>query len=187
MPEKYKKRGIGGGVNLGGDPLKAFKKAGLWLTLSIILSVGAALVCFGLWGYKISLNNNKEELTQKLEDLQGERDLELEGNFIELKETIENFEEILSQRVYLSNVFGMLEDITLSQVKYESFTINLSDSTLDLKTEATSYESLVKQVMAFREDSRIKEIIFSEATLEKGGFVGTTFNLEFEPSLLSLE
>jgi len=93
MPEKYKKEGIGSGSKLSGNGLLKFFgkftfKANPLFVLSFVLLISIILISFGLWGYKINLNENKEILVQKVEKLQNQRDLDLENNFMDLKERL---------------------------------------------------------------------------------------------------
>lgn len=185
MPEKYKKKGIGTGFDLPqGNLSKKINQVDFWFTLSFILLIGVLLFCFGLWGYQINLNKNNEGLTQKLEELQSKRNLELEGNFIELKEIIENFKEILDKRLYSSNILKTLEELTLPQVQYSIFRVDLNNFLLDLKAKAINYSLLAEQIMIFENDSRIKKIGLSEISLEKSGSVGTDLNIELDPNFL---
>jgi hypothetical protein len=192
MPDKYKKKGIGGGLRLSDAGLPKFfnqlaSKANFWVILSLVLLIGVILVCFGLWGYKISLNKNKESLTKRLEELQSQRDLDLEASFIELKERIGDFEDILGKRIYPLNVFKMLEELTLPHVQYTSFGADLTQLTVSLKTEAANYNTLAKQVLVFKEDSRIKKVEFSEVNLGKAGWVVSDLKLKLNPDFLYYE
>ncbi len=189
MPEKYKRKGIGGGLSLfRSGPLRIIvqlaSKANLWFVLSFVLLIGLVLVCFGLWGYKINLDKNKESLVQKMEELQAQRDLNLENDFMELKETIENFRKILDKRIYSSNILETLEELTIPDVQYSNFKVNFGRLLLDLKAEAADYNSLAKQVIIFKNDSRINKVNLFEVSLEKSGWVGTNLNLELNPSFL---
>jgi hypothetical protein len=187
MPEKYKKR-----VRVGGELKQSLlgffhTKVNLWLILSSVLLIIVILICFGLWGYKISLNKNKKMLFARFEELQSQRDLDLEASFMELKERIGNFKDILGKRIYSLNIFKMLEELTLPQVQYTSFNTDLNQLTVILKTEAANYNTLAKQVFVFKEDSRIKKVEFSVINLGKGGWVSSDLELELNPDFLYYE
>jgi len=175
MPEKYKKKGIGPGLM---SPKKLIGQGGLWFVLTSILLIGTVLISLGLWGYQMSLNKEKDNLIQKFEELQSQRDLELEANFMELKKGIKDFKNILDNRIYSLNILEIFEEITLPQVQYSELSADLTKLMISLKTEAANYNTLAKQVLVFEEDSRIDQVGFSKVNLEKSGSVGSNLLLK---------
>ena len=189
MPEKYKKEGIGSGSKLSGNGLLKFFgkftfKANSLFVLSFVLLISIILISFGLWGYKINLNENKEILVQKVEKLQNQRDLDLENNFMYLKEKIDNFKDIINKRIYSLNLLETIEELTLPLVQYNDFSVNLNELLVNLGIEADNYSSLAKQVVIFEEDPRIKSVIFSEVKLERSGLVGSDLEIILNSSFL---
>ncbi len=189
MPEKYKKEGIGSGSKLSGNGLLKFFgkftfKANSLFVLSFVLLISIILISFGLWGYKINLNENKEILVQKVEKLQNQRDLDLENNFMDLKEKIDNFKDIINKRIYSLNLLETIEELTLPLVQYNDFSVNLNELLVNLGIEADNYSSLAKQVVIFEEDPRIKSVIFSEVKLERSGLVGSDLEIILNSSFL---
>jgi len=189
MPEKYKKKGIGSGSKLSGNGLLKFFgkftfKANSLFVLSFVLLISIILISFGLWGYKINLNENKEILVQKVEKLQNQRDLDLENNFMDLKEKIDNFKDIINKRIYSLNLLETIEELTLPLVQYNDFSVNLNELLVNLGIEADNYSSLAKQVVIFEEDPRIKSVIFSEVKLERSGLVGSDLEIILNSSFL---
>lgn len=190
MPEKYKEKGISGDSK--GLPKvglsKIFShldlKGNFLFTLSIILLIVIILTCFGLWGYKINLNKEIGNLAQKLEELESQRNPELETNFTELKEKVESFKSILAKRVYFLNTLKMLEELTLTQVHYVDFGADLKEVTISLGIQAISYNILAKQIAVFEDDPRIKEVDFSKVGLEKSGWVSSELDIKLNPSFL---
>lgn len=187
MPEKYKKEK---------KPLadisvsflsRLLIRSNLWLMFTLIFLALVILAYFGLWGYQNSLIEEKSNLERRFEELSGQRNLELEANFIALKENIENFKEFLGNRIYASNLFEILEELTLPQVRFTDLNADLSQAILNLKAEAVNYQTLAKQVVAFEEDERVKKIEFSEAILETSGRVNSKFTIELNPDFLYSE
>lgn len=191
VPDKYK--GSQGVTGAKIDALKSdldrfsgrfVKKADSWLVWLIILLTSIVLICFSLWGYKLKLVRDTEILTQGIEELQGERDVDLENNFIALKTGIENLKEILSNRIYPSQVFVMLEETTLPYVRFTRLNADLEQSLMSLSIEAVNYSTLAKQVYIFEEDWRITEVELSEVHLEGSGRVSSELLLKLNPALL---
>ena len=100
---------------------QAVSRGNLWLTISIGILLIAGSVYLGLWVYQRQLNQEKQELIVKVDELQAQRDLELEADFTKLKKGIENLKKILKKRIYPSLVFKMLEELTLPQVQFSGF------------------------------------------------------------------
>lgn len=188
MPEKYKKRGESPvELSVSGFLSKLALATNLWLILFVSFLILVILACFGLWGYKNSLNEEAENLEKRFEELVGQRDLEAEANFIELKEGIENFKKFLNSRLYPSNLFEMLEELTLPQVQFTDLDANLPQAMIILEIEVIDYHTLAKQIVAFEEDERIKKIEFSEVNLETSGQVGSSLSIELNPDFLHSE
>lgn len=185
MPEKYKKREESlVKLSVSGFLSKLTLAANLWLMLFVGFLILVILACFGLWGYKNSLNKEGENLEKRFEELVSQRDLEAEANFIELKEGIEDFKKFLSSRLYPSNLFEMLEELTLPQVQFIDLDANLSQAVIILETEVIDYQTLAKQIVAFEEDGRIKKIELSEVNLKTSGRVGSSLSIELNPDFL---
>jgi len=187
MPEKYKRKER----PLAGLPTtllsRLVSRANLWLILALIFLSLIILSYFGLWGYKNSLAEETRNLEERFEELAGQRNLELEANFIELKTSIENFKKFLGNRLYSSNLFEMLEELTLPQVQFIDLNVDLSQAVLELKAETVDYQTLAKQVVAFEEDKRIKKVEFSEVNLEPSGRVNSDLEIELNPDFLYSE
>jgi hypothetical protein len=193
IPEKYKRTEESAGESklptVGFSRLSSqlTAKANLWLVLSLSLLIMVILACFGLWGYQNSLIKEKETLESRITKLESQRDLELEANFMELKKGIENFKKILKIHIYPSQLFKMLEELTLPQVQFTDFSADLSQAKISLKVEAINYNTLAKQIVVFGGDSRIKKIELSEVSLDAAGRAGSNLEIELEPSFLRLE
>lgn len=187
MPEKYKRKE----KSLAGLPAtllsRLVSRANLWLMLAFVFLGLVILIYFGLWGYKNSLAEEKRNLEGRFEELAGQRNLELEANFMELKKSIENFKKFLGNRLYSSNLFEILEELTLPQAQFIDLNADLSQAMLDLKTETVDYQTLAKQIVAFEEDERIKKVEFSEVNLEPSGRVNSDLKIELNPDFLYSE
>ena len=102
MPEKYKRKekqltGLSATLLS-----RLITRANLWLMLSLIFLGLVALTYFGLWGYKNSLAKEKEDLESRFEELAGQRNLELEANFMELSLFAEH-----SSIIFLNNFISI--------------------------------------------------------------------------------
>ncbi len=187
MPEKYKRRRevteeeklplvdlLGGLVS----------RTNLWLVLAIILLILVVLAYFGLWGYQKSLIEEKADLENQLTELTNQRNLELEADFMELKNGIEDLKKVLKNRLYPSKLFEMLEELTLPQVQFTGLDTDFPQAKLTLEAEAVDYTTLAKQMIVFEEDERIEKIGLSEVGLDLTGRVNSTLNIEINLDFL---
>jgi len=191
MPEKYKKRKEAA-VSFNSSAknflnkltFKLTSRTNLWLALTIGFLLLVILIYFGMTGYKNSLIEEKENLEERLAGLTNQRNLETEANFIELKTNIEDLKKVLKIRLYPSNLFEMLEEITLPKVQFTDLDADLSQTKLNLKAEAVDYSTLAKQVTVFEQDSRIKKVDLSGVSLETSGRVVSNLKIELNPDFL---
>jgi len=165
---------------------QAASRGNLWLVMSIGILIIAGSVYLGLWIYERQLNQEKQELVAGIYELQAKRDLELEANFIELKKGIENLKKILENRIYPSLVFKMFEELTLPQVQLSGFNGSFDDAGIIMQIEASNYNMLAKQVVAFEQDERIGKVELSEVSLAPSGRVSSNLTIEINPEFLRL-
>lgn len=185
MPEKYKKK-EGSESESGFSRFGAYlaSKTNFWLVLSLVLLIGSVLIYFWLLGYKNDLIDKQNILTNNIEELQNQRDLELEANFMELKEKIDALKSVLKKRFYSSRILEMLEELTLANIRFIDLQADLSQMQLMLKVEAADYNTLAKQLIVFEEDLRIKKIDVSGIILDESGQISSEFLLEIVPEFL---
>lgn len=155
-----------------------------WLKIMIVIFIIFALVSLGLWGYRLSLENKKEELSQEIEKLQSQRNLTLEEDFKALKKGIDNLKTILADRFFSTQVFSMIEDLVLPEVYFAKAQINLNESKIDLEAYAASYTVLAKQILAFEEDDRINKVAVNSADMDQTGQVLSSLILNLDKSFL---
>ena len=157
----------------------------LMLSLSSLILV--TIICFGLWGYKIYLSHDIEESIIEIEDLQNQRDLEMEASFADLKIKIEDFKKISDVHVYPSKIFEILEELTIRQIKFIGFEANLLEARITLETESVDYKTLAEQIVVFEDDSRIKKVDLSGVKLNDSGKINSNLKIEINPDFLYSE
>jgi len=183
MPEKYHKRVKK--INLFKNNFSVDSNQLLILSSSLLILV--ILICFGLWGYKIYLSKDISESVAEIENLQNQRDFELEADFANLKIKIEDFKKISNVHVYPSKIFDILEELTISQVRFIGLEANLLEANLVLETESIDYKTLAEQIVIFENDARIKTVNLSEVRLDDSGKVNSNLKIEIDPDFLYYE
>ena len=187
MPEKYKRQPEiteGNKSPFIGFLSRLFSQTKFLLFLAIGFLILVILICFGLWGYQKSLIEEKTNLENQLAELNNKRNLELEADFMDLKNGIEDLKKILKNRLYSSQIFEMLEELTLPQVRFANLDADFSQAKLKLEIEAADYTTLAKQVFVFKEDKRIKEISLSGVELSETGRVNSAFDIKIKLDFL---
>ncbi len=190
MPEKYdRKKQKSSGFKLSSESVsqlseKLLLKGGFFFILSLIFLILVVLAVVGLWAYKQNLVKEGESLVAQTENLRSQRDIEFENKLMDLKEKIEGTKGILKNRIYSSLFFAMLEELVLPQVQFVGLSSDLNKGTVILKTEASDFDSLTKQLVAFEEDERVKNVSVSSVRLEESGKVGSDLSLELKPSVI---
>lgn len=183
MPGKYHKSSKK--VNLFEDSFSVDSSQLLVLSISLLILV--TIIYFGLWGYKIYLSSDIEISVTEIEELQNQRNLELEANFKILKIKIEDFKQIAVAHVYPSKILKLLGELAIPQVKFIGLDANLLEAELILETDSIDYNNLAKQIVVFEDDSRIKEVDLSEVNLDDSGKVNSNLKIKIDPDFLYSE
>ncbi len=193
MPKEYKeqvsRRGMPSskrGISRFGHYLNDvfFQKGGLWFYLSILLLVLTVMACLGLWLYRSSLKSEKEDLFKEVNSLHQQRDKEAEDNFIKLSRTIEALKGSIDDRVYASNIFDLLEELTLPNVQFTNFSADLNKSEIKVNVMVSNYKTMARQAVAFRNDERIKKVSLGEISLDTFGQAASSMELRIDSSFL---
>lgn len=159
-------------------------KGGFVFWTAAIFLLVAVLGCLGLWGYKMSLDRQKENLNQKISELNQTRDVDFEKNLMDLKSKIDGLKNILNNQTYSSNIFFLLEELVVPQVRFASLDSDVSKLTISLGALATSVDALVKQIVVFKNDSRIKTANFTSVSTDNSGQINTTIELRLKSSII---
>lgn len=97
---------------------------------------------------------------------------------------------ILSDHVYMSKIYELLEKITIKGVSYNSFSEkDNNDDTISVSVggEAESYNMLAKQLMILKKTKEIADIVFLEASVEKDGKISFSYVLFFNSNVVAIQ
>jgi len=166
---------------------KLIDKADTFFTWSILILALVVLLCLGLWGYQIKLSRENEALVQEIDGLQAQRDLDLEKDFIGLKKRIEVLKVILSNRIYPSKVFGMIEELILAKVQLGGLSVDLAERSMIWGVEAEDYSTLAKQLFVLKNDPRIQRASLTEVSLNNMGRTVSNIKIEMDDDFLRHE
>jgi len=162
-------------------------KLGLLFGASIIFASAVVFTCLGLWGYQISLGRQIISTEQKTEDLQGQRNKDVEESFMDVKDRAGKLKLLLTNRMYPSRIFELLEESVISQVQFTEMNVDLMSFTVNIGIEASNYGILAKQVFVFEEDERIKEVNLSQVSMGDSGRTDSDLIIKLDPKFLFYE
>jgi hypothetical protein len=157
------------------------KKAGFILFLSIIFLFFSITSAIGFWTYKnfVLIEQNKK-LDEQIKQFQDQRDLVLEKELKNIDCAIIQLKNILENHVYPSEVFKLLEQTTISQVQFLSFSGNLKDNKISLAGLAERLSVLAQQSDILKKNKNIKEESVLMTNINRNSEGRITFNLSFE-------
>lgn len=97
-------------------------------------------------------------------------------------------EETLDGHLRWSEFFGTLEELTVPNVHYLNFSGDAESGTVSVSAVARSYRDVAEQIVALRDDPRVRSVTVRAATAkvdEFGSVVGVTFALvlDFEKAV----
>lgn len=150
------------------------------------ISFTLALAAFGYGFYlKYAIAKMATELESGRAQLQPETVTEL----IRLNDRINSTEDLIGGHLLLSPLFKFLEVSTIKNVRFTGFNYNMTGKGLELsmRGEARSYSALALQADLFDKSGLLKDVAFSDLTLDEKGNVIFSFKAAVDPGLLSYQ
>ena len=131
-----------------------------------------------------------EEINDALESAKVSRNVEVEKEVSMFSKKLEDLEKLLQNHVYSSRVFSLIERTTHPKVQFTRFELNVVKGGVIMDGVTSNYRTLGEQMIAFGNDSRIKEFKVSGIRLEnddRGGevetFVACSVSSNVDPSI----
>ncbi len=175
------------GINLIQDDLRVPSGRALFFIFlyPFLISLGIVLgIYFALKVYDLQIQKNIQNL-----DKQATETISSAGNYNGLITELEDWQtktrrikELLTKHIYWTEFFSKLEDNTLENVRFSSFSGNIQGN-LTFLASAPNYETVVRQWMHLkRADKFVKNVIISGATLStnKDNASGVSFSVTLD-------
>lgn len=148
--------------------------------ISLIFFFASGLLCGGLYFFRNFLFNSLEEKKSTLSNLEVEFEPSLISEVQRVSSAISASKDILAKRVFQTNLFSLLEEKTLPQISFNTFSYSQDKKSLSLVGEAASYADIARQSSVFESSSEIKEVLFSNLALKETGNVSFTLTVNFK-------
>ena len=152
----------------------------LGLAVFLVVAAGAGGLALLNRAQEDAINSLTEEVLDKDQGLRAD----LVNQIFLTDQRLRNLRLLLSEHAAPSNVFGLLERDTLSQVRFLNFNFDSTSRKLDMSGEATSYSSIAKQIGIFERDPNIERVEFGGLSLSGNNVAGFKVALIFKRSFL---
>lgn len=186
VPKEYKQQKEETGKLAGSiKPLSAFQiraamKASSQKGTVVFLSVILVILVIGWGGMKIYGFSLSKQIAQAQTDRQKvftDEDYKEAQKIVDLQNGAVLIQDILKNHIYTSDFFGKLSEVTLPEVQWETYSMDVKMNKITSQGKASSYSILAKQILAL-EEAGYSKISVSGVSLDKIG--GVKFNIAFE-------
>jgi len=164
-----------------------------FFVVSTFLFIISILGSVGLFGYKIYLQKQRDNLSSSLSVIRDSFEKETIDELNLFYDRTRLSKDILSKHVALSSIFGLLGDLTIPQVQYTNFSEQISEKedilTITLSGIAFDYRSIALQADVFNEGkgTSLRNVLFSNLTKDKNNNVSFDLKFDVDPSIYSYE
>lgn len=155
-------------------------EAGVLFRFSFLFFIVVIIISGGILFYRNYIFNSLEENKAMLTKLEMDFDEALVSEVDRVSKSISSSKNILDGHLKQSDIFLLLEENTLPQIFYNTFTYSHSQKSLALFGEALSYSAIASQSGVFESLDRVESAVFSNLVLRDTGRVAFTLTLNFK-------
>lgn len=158
----------------------------MFLIVAFIVVGIVILMAVGVFAYSRFLRSEADQKASELQAAEQNVDQDTVEGFLRLRDRLTSAQNILSNHIELSQFFSVLENLTVTSVRFSSLSVTVTpDHGADIKMSgvARDFNALAAQSASFATDKRIKQAIFSGINSDKGG---VTFSVaaKLDPKLV---
>ena len=166
---------------------------GVFLAGSVILLVLSLLFLAGTFIYKKALEKRIGELSNSFRRAQAAFDPSLISEIENVSKKIESAKMILGNHIALSPIFHFLEENTLENVRFSSFSfkpvisvgkISIERPTISMRGFAENYSTLALQVKTFQASEDVKSVAVSGVSLSDDGSIRFDVDIAFSKNFI---
>ncbi len=168
-------------------PQGGFSGAGIASFIGILSLVVSVALAGGVFAYDIYLNN---AITRKEAQLQQQRDAfapEVIRDMSRLSTKISVSENLLTQHIATSEIFNLLQALTLQTVRFTSFSFSTTEKGIQvtMQGEGLSFTSVALQADEFARNANFTGTVFSSFALNNVGNVTFSVITTVNPKIIS--
>ncbi len=170
-----------------GNIIEAVHTTNLFTVISSVVFIATLLASGGAFAYKKYLtdqvNKASSELGSATEAFAPDKIQEL----VDASSRLATTKHLLVNHVTVSEVFSLLQSLTVSKVRFTSFEFSIKENHMSVAMdgESQTYNALANQSDAFSQNSFIIAPLFSDVNLTTQGNIGFKFVATLNPDLVS--
>src|SRR3989344_2676920 len=145
------------------------------LIVAMIVCIGSIAMAGGVYAYHQILKKQTAGLKEEVTKV---------DQILALDRKLASLRQILENHIISSNAFLMLEENTLSRVRFSVMAYSADSRKMDLSGETISYAAMAEQVRAFESVSEVERVDFGGLSLSEKGTVSFKLGVTFKPTLL---
>ena len=148
-----------------------------------------ALFCYGIFWLKSYLLRQKiNEVDAKIAIYGTDQQKRSEQGVLDSKKRVDDFAGILNNHTISANVFSFIEEKTLPNVWFSSFSMAESIHEIRLAGEADTMEILSRQFRIFEESKeQVKSITIFNSQLVPSGKIKFILNIALDPKIFNYQ
>ncbi|MBI2055222.1 MAG: hypothetical protein HYT39_04005 [Candidatus Sungbacteria bacterium] len=155
--------------------------------IGVISFFGSLIAAGGVFAYTKYLQKNNESLKEEIGKLETDLRPDILEQLLALDKKLGSLRTLLAAHAIPSNIFALLEQNTLSRVRFTSFSYAAESRKLELAGEAGTYFLLAQQVRTFESLSQIERVDFGGLSIGEKGLVSFRMSIIFKPALLRFQ
>lgn len=157
------------------------------LRVGVVVFVGTAVLSGGAFAYKQYLAKQIAGASQELDAAQKGFEESALRQSVDRDRKLQALADLLRGHLIPSNVFTILQENTLSQIRFVIFSYTAESRRIDLTGESGSYSALAQQVRVFESLPSVERVDFGGLTLGEKGLLNFKMTLVFKPGLLQFK
>jgi hypothetical protein len=167
-----------------------FKERGLWIDLfwyGVMAATVIVVVCYVILEFKVYFYTNKiNQLNDKIAAYSTPEEKAYEKEVFGYKKKIDDFTTLLASHRISSNIFSFIENNTLPNVWFSSFTMTSASNEIRLSGEAETMEALSRQFKIFETSKDyIKGISVLNSQVSSAGRINFILNVTLDPKIFT--
>ncbi len=161
---------------------------GLVFLIALLVFIASLVAAGSAFLYTQYLNTSLASKTKSLALAEGAFDPGTIQELVRIDNRLTQSKTLLAKHVAVSNIFTFLSQQTLEQVSFSNFEYILGEdgiAKISLKGTANSFATVALQSDQFGGNKLLKNVVFSDITVDTSGKVGFAVIADLDPSIVS--